>query len=254
MMAAPSGGIKPQKYRSKHPPKHYEWQQIWAREHDPDDEYPVYKVIKFVLPPLLRLLFRAEATGMEHIPAEGMVIIVPNHFSFLDHFVVAMFVPRRVRFMAKSQLFDGPGRWIFRHGGVFPVARGEHDEYAFETGRVVLQDKQQPLIMYVQGGRSRTHEIDGNAKSGVGKLSLRTGAPIVPVAVYGTQYLRHWRRLWLFPKIIVRFGESIAGEQLLQATHEQDQALSEKVFWRIKELYAKVMADVPSRWFHVFRP
>ncbi|HSX41349.1 MAG TPA: lysophospholipid acyltransferase family protein [Candidatus Saccharimonadales bacterium] len=181
-----SGGMKPQKYKSQHPPEYYLPYQVWARENDPDAKYPVYRVIKFILVPLMRLLYRAEARGTENIPAEGMVILVPNHFSFFDHFVVGMFVPRKVRFMAKSQLFDKqPGRWIFQHGGVFPVARGVRDDHAFSTARIILESKSQPVVMYAQGGRDRSHEILEPAKPGVGKLARMTGAPVIPVAVYG---------------------------------------------------------------------
>lgn len=253
-MAQSSGGMKAQKYKSRHPPEHYLAYQEWARQNDPDAKYPVYGVLRFILVPLMRLFYRAEAIGTENIPEKGMVILVPNHFSFFDHFMVGMFVPRKVRFMAKSQLFDSPIRWILRHGGVFPVARGLRDQYAFETGRIILEDKRQPVVMYVQGGRDRTHEIHEPAKAGVGKLAYMTGAPIIPVAVYGTQYLRHWKRLWLFPKVVVRFGEPINTAKLPNATRDQEQALSDEVYGHIKRLYNRTLADVPRRWFHAFRP
>lgn len=250
-MAEPSGDMRPQQYKSKHPPEHYRKFHEWAREHDPDDRWPVYKVIKFILH-LVFKLFRLEVRGLENLPESGMVLIVPNHFSFLDHFAVGMFVKRMVRFWAKSQLFDIPiARWIFMHGGVFPGSRGVGDELVFKTARIIL-GKLQAIVMYVQGGRSRSYEIDGEAKSGVGRIAHETGVPIVPTAIYGTQFLRHWKKPWkrrrgmprLFPKIIVQFGEVIPGKKIPDATEEQNQALSDEVFWRVKEQYAQITQTV----------
>ena len=61
------------------------------------------------------------------------MIVAPNHFSFLDHFFVAVYLRRKVQFMAKSQLFKPPMQVVYHNGGVFPVRRGHHDEEAFKT-------------------------------------------------------------------------------------------------------------------------
>src|SRR5262249_41552282 len=102
-----------------------------------------------------------------------------------DHFFVGIFTRRKVRFMAKSQLFQRPMQSIYTHGGVFPVRRGFRDEDAFITAETVLR-KNGLVCMYCEGGRSRTGKLAESAKPGIGRLALDSGAIIVPVAIYGS--------------------------------------------------------------------
>ena len=132
------------------------------------------------------------------MPTEGPAIIAPNHFSFLDHFFVAVYMRRKVHFMAKSQLFKRPLQFIYTHGGVFPVRRGHRDEEAFKTAHAIL-GRGDMVVMYAEGGRSRTGEL-GEAKPGIGRLALETGAAVVPTAIVGTERARNWKRLQ-FPKV-----------------------------------------------------
>ena len=94
--------------------------------------------MRLVLTPYLLIFFRARCIDSHKIPAEGPVIVAPNHFSFLDHFFVAVYLRRKVHFMAKSQLFKPPLQFIYTHGGVFPVRRGQRDEEAFKTAHAIL--------------------------------------------------------------------------------------------------------------------
>src|ERR687894_169085 len=82
---------------------------------------------------------RARSISSEKVPQSGPVIFAPNHFSFMDHFFLGAFVRRKVRFMAKSQMFKPPMQFIYTHGGVFPVRRGFRDEDAFVTALSILQ-------------------------------------------------------------------------------------------------------------------
>jgi 1-acyl-sn-glycerol-3-phosphate acyltransferase len=75
----------------------------------------------------------------EKVRGDGAVILAPNHFSFMDHFFLGVSIRRKVRFMAKSQLFTPPMQWIYTHGGVFPVRRGYADEDAFITASGILE-------------------------------------------------------------------------------------------------------------------
>jgi 1-acyl-sn-glycerol-3-phosphate acyltransferase len=154
----------------------------------------------------------------------------------MDHFLVAMFTRRRVRFMAKSQLFQPPMQFIYHHGGVFPVRRGHHDEEAFITSNTVL-GRGGSVVMYCEGGRSRTGQLSETAKPGIGRIALETGAPIVPIAIYGSQKARNWKRLQ-FPKVTVQFGEPMAFDRVEHPTREQQQAVADEVFARIRLLYA----------------
>ena len=124
------------------------------------------------------------------MPADGPVILAPNHFSNMDHFFAGVYIRRKIRFMAKSQLFfrNPILDYIFRVGGVFPVRRGHHDEEAFITAHSILE-RGGCVLMYAEGGRSRTGKL-GEPKPGVGRLALESGVPVVPVAIHGSQGVR----------------------------------------------------------------
>ncbi|MEA2273205.1 MAG: 1-acyl-sn-glycerol-3-phosphate acyltransferase, partial [Solirubrobacteraceae bacterium] len=166
----------------------------------------------------------------------GPVILAPNHFSFMDHFFLGAFVRRRVQFMAKSQLFKPPLQFIYTHGGVFPVRRGARDDEAFITANTVLA-RGGCVVMYAEGGRSRTGKLSERAKPGIGRLALESGAAVVPVAIHGSSKVRNWKRLQ-FPKVTVQYGDAFRFERVENPTREQSQAASDEVFADIKELYA----------------
>ena len=143
--------------------------------------------------------FRARALHSENVP-NGPVLLAPNHASFLDHFFTAAYLRRRIQFMGKSQLFGGGiGEWIFTHGGVFPVRRGAHDEEAFLSAFKIL-DRGGAVVMYCEGGRSRTGRIAEEAKPGIGRLGtdeglhrpLRRNFPVSPVNPAHTPRVSQW--------------------------------------------------------------
>ena len=138
------------------------------------------------------------------------MIIAPNHSSFMDHFFVGAFIRRRVRFMAKSQLFARPMQFVYTHGGVFPVRRGYRDEEAFITANTILS-RGGLIVMYCEGGRSRTGKLSDQPKRGIGRLALESGATIVPAAIHGSSKVRNWKRLQ-FPKVTVQYGEPMRWE------------------------------------------
>jgi 1-acyl-sn-glycerol-3-phosphate acyltransferase len=90
--------------------------------------------------------------------------------------------------------------------------------------------------MYCEGGRSRTGKVSEQAKPGIGRLALETGAPIVPIAIYGSSHVRNWKRLQ-FPKVTVQYGEPICWEPVPDATREQQQAVADEVLVEIRRLY-----------------
>jgi len=182
------------------------------------------------------IFFRARSIGSEHVPQSGPVILAPNHFSFMDHFFVGAFIRRRVRFMAKSQLFTPPMQWIYSHGGVFPVRRGYQDEEAFITAGGILE-RGGAIVMYCEGGRSRTGEMSAQSRRGIGRLALESGAPVVPVAIHGSSHVRNWRR-GRFPKVKVRFGDAVQWDRTAQPTRDQQQAVANDIFERIRTLYS----------------
>jgi 1-acyl-sn-glycerol-3-phosphate acyltransferase len=229
--------IREQVYRDPRPAEHFERFHRRARTQDPNW---VYDAVRSATTLYSWAFFRARCISSEKVPPSGPVILAPNHFSFMDHFFVGMSIRRKVRFMAKSQLFAPPMEWIYSPGGVFPVRRGARDEEAFITANTILA-KGGCVAMYCEGGRSRTGKLAEGAKPGIGRLALETGATVVPVAIHGSAKVRNWRRLQ-FPKVTIQFGDAFRYERVTEPTREQQQATADEIFDAIKVLYGGLEA------------
>ena len=226
--------MKEQVYKDPRPAEYFTRFHERTRSREPD---LVYEFVRVVTTLWGYIAFRARCIGAENVPPAGNVIIAPNHFSFMDHFLVGMFIRRRIRFMAKSQLFNGgPMQWIYTHGGVFPVRRGARDEEAFITADAVL-GRGGTIVMYPEAGRSRTGKLSDRARPGIGRLALETGAPVVPAAIFGSSKVRNWKRLQ-FPKVVVQYGEPLRFPTEENPSRERQQEVADEIFARIKELYA----------------
>ncbi len=153
---------------------------------------------------------------------------------------MAVYLRRKVHFMAKSQLFNMPMELIYNNGGVFPVRRGHQDEEAFTTAHAILE-RGGIIVMYAEAGRSRTGEL-GKPRHGVGRLALESGAPVLPTAIAGTERVRNWKRLQ-FPKVTVQFGEPLRFEAVEEPTREQAQAASEVIFDRVKVIHGRLRTE-----------
>ena len=153
----------------------------------------VYWITRAILQPALLVWFRVSRTGREHIPARGPVILAANHRSFLDPFVIGICLRRPVYFVAKKQLFGNRLiGWFLNCLGAFPVRRGESDEQTMETARIVLE-RGGVVVIFPEGTRIRNGSL-GRARRGVGRLALETGAPVVPIAITGSERARRgWR-------------------------------------------------------------
>src|SRR5919108_3431703 len=229
--------MKPQVYKDPRPAEHFARFHERTRRRRPDW---VYELVRLILTPYLVLFYRTRCIDSHNIPADGPVIIAPNHFSFLDHFFVAVYVRRKVHFMAKSQLFKRPMQFIYTHGGVFPVLRGRRDEEAFKTAHTVLA-RGDIVVMYAEAGRSRTGKL-GDPRPGLGRLALESGAPVVPTAITGSEKARNWRRLQL-PKVTVQYGEPLRFEQVEQPTRDQAQVASEVVFEQVRQMHSRLRTE-----------
>ena len=229
--------MKEQVYKDPRPAQHFKRFHDRTRAKRPDW---VYDLVRLVLTPYIVLFYRARCIDSPNVPADGPAIIAPNHFSFLDHFFVAVYLRRKVQFMAKSQLFKRPLQFIFDHGGVFPVRRGHHDDEAFKTARAVLA-RGDIVVMYAEAGRSRTGEL-GKPRHGMGRLALESGVPVVPTAITGTEKARNWKRLQ-FPKVTVQFGKPLRFEAIEQPSRERAQAASEVVFDRVRVLHRRLSRE-----------
>lgn len=225
--------MREQVYYDPRPKEYFDRFHERARTREPDW---VYELVRLVTSIYCMALLRVRSIAAENVPGSGAVILAPNHFSFMDHFLMGCFLRRKVRFMAKSQLFKRPMQFIYSHGGVFPVRRGARDEEAFVTAEMILQ-RGGCITMYCEGGRSRSGNIAEKAKVGIGRLALETGAPVVPIAIYGSQKVRNWKRLQ-FPKVTVQYGEPICWERVENPTREQQQAVADEILTEIRALYA----------------
>jgi 1-acyl-sn-glycerol-3-phosphate acyltransferase len=151
-----------------------------------------YWVVKAILGPFLTLIFRPWAEGIENVPREGPAIIASNHLSFADHFFGPLPLPRKVSYLAKSEYFTGRGlkglvsKAFFSGVGQIPVDRagGLAGERALNTGLRVLAQGQL-LGIYPEGTRTPDGRLY-RGKTGVARLALESGAPVIPCAMFGT--------------------------------------------------------------------
>ena len=195
----------------------------------------VYDLARVLLTLPTILFYRARAIGVENVARSGPVIVTPNHFSQMDHFFAAVYLHRKVQFMAKSQLYKHPFiKWVFYNGGVFTVRRGFDDQEAFKTSSIIL-DRGGALLMYAEGGRSRTGDL-GEPKRGVGKVALESGAPVVPVAIHGSAHARAWKR-FRFPKVTIQFGEPLSFPVKENPSREEQQQVANQVFDAVRKMY-----------------
>lgn len=224
--------IKPQVYKDPRPAEYFNQFHERARTKEPNW---VYEMVRAILTPLAIGFYRTRAIGTEHVPTEGPVLLAPNHFSQMDHFFTGIYIRRRIRFMAKSQLFGPPVLTpIFSHGGVFPVRRGYGDDEAFETVRAIF-DRDGTVLVYAEGGRSRSGGL-GEPRPGIGRIALESGIPVVPVAIHGSASVRKWKRL-TFPKVTVQFAEPLTFPVVEDATREQQLEVANEVFDQVKLMY-----------------
>jgi 1-acyl-sn-glycerol-3-phosphate acyltransferase len=227
--------LKPQRYKDERPKEHFDQYHARVRANEPE---PIYEIVRIVTVLHALVTFRARGLGSENAPG-GPLILAPNHASFMDHFFTGAFIRRRIQFMAKSQLFGGgPATWIFSHGGVFPVRRGHHDDEAFISASKILE-RGGAIGMYCEGGRSRNGQIADEAKPGIGRLALESGAPVVPVAILGSYQVRNWRRLQ-FPRVTVSYGEPFRFDAVEHPTREQQQEAADYILERVGELHSEL--------------
>jgi len=233
--------MKPQVYKDPRPAEYFDEFHEAAR----GGSTWTYTLARFVCTLPTILVYRLKVIGRKRVPRRGAVILAPNHFSQMDHFFAGVFLPRTIRFMAKSQLFGPPVlTGILKHGGVFPVRRGHRDEEAMKTAFTLLEQGELVLI-YAEGGRSRSGEL-GEPKRGIGRIALESGAPVVPVAIYGSAGVRSWKRL-RFPQVTIEFGEPLSFPVERDVTPERQLEAATEIFGRVKDLYAGLATRSAAR-------
>jgi len=212
-----------------------------------------YWVVKAILGPILRIVFRPWSDGTENVPKEGAAIIASNHLSFSDHFFAPLPLPRKVVFLAKSEYFTGRGlkglvsKAFFSGVGQIPVDRsgGEASERALRTGLRVLAQGEL-LGIYPEGTRTPDGRLY-RGKTGVARLALEARVPVIPCAMIGGFEFqppgRITPRLGIRPG--VRFGQPLDFSRYYGL--EQDKivlrALTDEVMYAIMKLSGQEYVD-----------
>jgi 1-acyl-sn-glycerol-3-phosphate acyltransferase len=201
-----------------------------------DRDRPVYTLIERILRPLFMVVYRIEITGREHVPATGPCILAANHVSVMDGFFMGIAVTRQVRFMAKSELYRWPVvKQVLVAAGAFPVVRGADRGRAVAAGVALLE--QGGVVGVFPEGTSLPDQKRGY-KRGAARLALATGAPLVPIALIGTELTLEPRthRISL-PRVRMRIGEPLIVERQ-EPTEHAATALTARLQAAIEELKA----------------
>jgi len=169
----------------------------------------LYLLARVFMTPFFLVYFRYARTGREHARVKGGLIVAANHRSFLDPFAIGGALPwrRPMNYVAKVELFERRWQgWVLSRLGAFPIRREESDEDAMETARLAVE-RGGAVCIFPEGTRIRSGSL-AEPRRGVGRLALQTGAPVIPVAVLGTEHVRRgWR---IRPrKVKVRLGKAM---------------------------------------------
>jgi 1-acyl-sn-glycerol-3-phosphate acyltransferase len=201
---------------------------------------PLYAIVRGIAVPFMKVYFRLRLEHPERIPDSGAAIVAPNHKSIWDSLFIAAATKRHLRFMGKSELFEGPfGRTLVRLGA-FPVRRGQSDEQALETARTILREGGL-LSLFPEGTRFRDPDALGTPRRGAARLALEVGAPLVPAAITGTE------SLFLGPvpkpkRVQVAFGEPISVQGIAPTPEAAGELISEHLWPEVSAEFTRLRA------------
>lgn len=149
------------------------------------------------------LILNVKLVGRENIPKQGPFIVASNHLDWTDIPLVPAYMKQQVIYLAKEELHQGRLRWLVRFLGAIPVKRGEADRQLLRASDELLK-KGKVLVIFPEGTRSRIRQM-AQAHAGLGMIALRSGAPVLPVAISGSEHaLKKFR-----PRITISYGEPL---------------------------------------------
>jgi 1-acyl-sn-glycerol-3-phosphate acyltransferase len=213
-----------------------------------------YWLFKFVfMGPLLTVLGRPKVEGLEYVPDSGPMILASNHLAVADSFYLPLVVKRRITFLAKSEYFTGSGlsgwfqRWFYTAAGQVPIDRTDADSAlaALTTAQRVLNGGKL-LGMYPEGTRSPDGRLY-KGKTGLARVALQTGVPVIPVAMIGTDVVNPpGTKMWRFGRVQVKFGkpmdftrfEGLAGNRFIE------RAVIDEVMYELMRLSGQEYVDL----------
>lgn len=211
-----------------------------------------YWLLKAIVTPFLRIVFRPWVTGLENVPSTGGAILASNHLSFSDSIFMPLMVPRRVTFLAKSDYFTGRGlkgrlkSLFFRGIGQVPLDRsgGKASEAALRTALNILR-KGQLLGLYPEGTRSPDGRLY-RGKTGVARMALSAGVPVIPVAMIDTHKMQPPGKL--IPKIMrvgVLIGEPLDFSRYAGMEHDRFvlRSMTDEIMYELMVLSGQEYVD-----------
>jgi 1-acyl-sn-glycerol-3-phosphate acyltransferase len=194
-----------------------------------------YWSMTYLLRAVLVVVGRWKATGRENVPRTGAVVLVSNHLSNADPAIVSAGVARRrIRFMAKEELFHGRFSAVVKLWGAFPVKRFDADVGALLNAERILR-RGEVLGMFPEGTRSRTGYM-GPTHPGTALIALRSGATVLPCALTGTEALKNPAVLLKKPRITVTIGQPITLSAVRRPTEAQVSELTNQIVTAIQAL------------------
>jgi len=206
--------------------------------------------LRAFLTPFLMILFRPKVKGLRNVPGNGPLIIASNHLSFSDSIFMPLVVPRKVTFLAKSEYFTSPGpkgllkKLTFIALGQVPVDRsgGRRSEAALITGLKILAEGK-CLGIYPEGTRSPDGRLY-KGRTGIARLAIESGAPIIPVAMFNTEKIQPTGTV--VPKVMrvgMIFGEPMYFEgDSTDLLHLRD--VTDKIMSTIQEMSGQEYVDI----------
>ncbi|HZD01912.1 MAG TPA: lysophospholipid acyltransferase family protein [Actinomycetes bacterium] len=213
---------------------------------------PVYTFAKAVVPPVIRFWVRLDCQGLLHVPRRGPVIVAANHLSYFDPLCLGTFVDsagRQARFLAKSELFQRRLLgWVLRSAGQIPVYRDSRDASKALVDAVAAMREGAAVVIYPEG--TTTHNPDFSPmrpKSGVARLAALTGAPVVPVGIWGAQLLFTRGKIGPFrrgARVVLRAGPPLHLGLTPDASLEELNAARD----RVMETIVKLVDEAKEGW------
>ena len=180
-----------------------------------------YGIVRAAIRLAMLLLTRTTVRGAAHLPREGAGIVVSNHIAAVDPALLVGALPRPIALMSKVENYRGPLKLFMPMVGAFTVRRGAADRQALRTAERLLAHGRL-LCLFPEGTRSATGVL-GEAHGGAALLALRSGVPIIPVALTGTERIFSRRFPWVgLPRVTVTIGPPIAVQPPDRATQRAD--------------------------------